>query len=85
MLRCVKFTEHRDSMAPLVELADRAALLAHCRRLLSPPHAPVLFQFSDEKLDVTPLATTLAPAWATHRVIIKGYGPVGFTDGPAPP
>jgi hypothetical protein len=85
MLRCVKFTEHRDSMAPLVELADRAALLAHCRRLLSPPLSPMLFQFSDEKLEVTPYVDDPRTGWDTHLVIIKGFGPLGYTDGPVPP
>ena len=78
----MKFREHRgaleDSMATLVELPDRKALLAHCRKLL----APYQFHFSDPALKVYRYRFDARINWDTHIVIIKGYGVMGFTDAP---
>jgi hypothetical protein len=82
----MKFREHRgslwDSMATLVELPDRAALLAHCQRLLDPFDVQVL----DSQLRIEPYTYDDRVRWETWIVSIDGYGVIGFTDdGPIKP
>ena len=70
-----------DSMATLVEVADRAALLAHVRRKFS-DFGPT---FADEQMHVEPYSNRPDEriGWnATYIVTLEGYGVVGFTDGP---
>lgn len=82
----MKFREHRgglaESMATVVEVADRAALVAHVKGLLTP------FAFGGDigaGLDVRPydpLRLDERIGWYTHIVTLEGYGVLGFTDGP---
>jgi len=82
----VKFREHRggfdESMATVVEVADRAALLEHMRKLLqSYPSAPPV---TDETVDIVSYyGIDQRNGWDTYIVILKDYGPFGFTDSPA--
>jgi hypothetical protein len=85
----MKFREHRgtleDSMKTIVELPDRAALIAHCRKLL----APYGFEFQNSWLHVEPYAWFDSEKphwdarikWHTYIVTLDGYGVLGFTDG----
>lgn len=81
----MKFREHRgglaESMATVVELPDRAALLEHCRTLLACwPIAPPV---TDEALQVGGhVIFDARTGWHTHIVLLKGLGVLGFTDGP---
>jgi hypothetical protein len=83
----MKFREHRgglaESMATLVDLPDRAALVEHCRKLLH----PFRFQFDAATLEVRPYCIGRGDdriGWKeVHVVTIKGYGVIGFTDGEA--
>lgn len=81
----MKFRQHRrglaESMETLVELSDRAALVAYCQKLLSP------FQFEFTDADVT--VTQYTPdgdariGWGQLYIVhIKDYGVMGWTDGP---
>lgn len=79
----MKFREHRgglnESMMTLVELPDRPALVAHVEKLLRPYY----FQEVDSRLRVDPYGRDTRIGWENlHIVILKGYGVVGFTDGP---
>jgi hypothetical protein len=80
----MKFREHRGgldaSMATVVEFQNRAELLEHCQVLLG----PYKFLFSDPHLQIFPYVHDNRIGWDTHIVIIQGYGPIGFTDGPVP-
>lgn len=77
----MKFREHRgslaDSMATCIELLDKAALVAHCQRLLKPYNK----SFEPEQLRVAPYCRDDRTGWDTHIVTIDGYGVMGFTDG----
>lgn len=65
----------------LVELKDREALIRHCTKLLEP---------HDFKFDPAALRITLyydlpdrRTGWGrTYKVEVRGYGIVGFIDGP---
>lgn len=65
-------------MATVVELADRDALLKHVRGLFEPPY------FHESRLLVEPYGSGIDErnGWHTHLVVLEGWGPVGFTDGP---
>jgi hypothetical protein len=71
-------------MQTCVELPDRAALIAHCRKILSRwPTAP---EVTAKTLQVQLYAITPDEriGWKeTWIVIVPGYGVLGFTDGPA--
>lgn len=79
----MKFRQHRggfdESMATYVDLADRAALLDHMRKLLAPyPTAPPV---TEETVEIKPYyGIDKRNGWDTHIVILKDYGPFGFTD-----
>lgn len=81
----MKFREHRggfdDSMSTVVEVADRAALLDHMRKLLQPyPSAPPV---TDETVRIESYyGVDKRNGWDTHIVILKDYGPFGYTDSP---
>jgi hypothetical protein len=80
----IKFREHRgglsDSMATVIEIENRAGLVAHIAKVLEP------FHFDKERVDkglrVEPYAHDARIGWNTHIVTLKGYGVLGFTDGP---
>jgi len=72
----MRFREHRgtlaDSMATVVEVADRAALVAHVENLLG--HAA--------DIEVKPYGgVDQRNGWDTYIVTLAGYGVLGFTDG----
>lgn len=80
----MKFREHRgalaDSMATCVEIADRTALIEHLYRNFSAPlpfYAITISPYDEEpdrRID-----------WpCTYIVMLKGFGVIGFTDGPPP-
>lgn len=68
-------------MATVVELDDRAALLEHMRLLLAPwPTAPPV---TDETVEIhSYYGIDGRNGWDTYIVILKDYGPFGFTDSP---
>lgn len=86
----MKFREHRgglaESMATVIDVADRAALVAVIERLLAP------FHFTraqiDAGLNVEPYGCSGLPlldlrnGWRTYIVTLYEYGVIGFTDGP---
>jgi hypothetical protein len=86
----VKFREHRggydDSMATAVDVADRAALVAHVKTLL----APFCWAGNIEAgLRIAAYGDARGRpykdprnGWLTHVVTLKDYGVLGFTDGP---
>lgn len=83
----MRFKEHRgglsESMTTVVEVANRAALLEHLRRLLSPyPRSPPI---TDETVHVTRYGWDDRIGWDVHIVTLDGYGVLGFTDGPMRP
>ena len=84
----MKFREHRgglaESMQTQVELADRAALLEHIRKLAEP--WPTFPPVTEETVRVEPyyLERDDRTGWEqTGIVMLEGYGVLGFTDGPA--
>lgn len=79
----MKFREHRgglkESLATCVELPPtRAALAAHLKPWLEPLRVPV----SEAALHIHYYAYDDRIQWDTHIVMLDGFGPVGFTDGP---
>jgi hypothetical protein len=81
----VKFREHRgsleESLATLVELPDRQALIEHVTKL----HASFVHSFDFSKLVVEPylMEPDDRPGVAWQRTFIvklPGLGPIGFTD-----
>lgn len=85
----MKFREHRgsldDAMKTCVEIPDGPALLAHCRKLFeSWPGVPLI---NPKSLVVEPyhMMRDERIGWPmTYIVWLKGYGVLGFTDGPIP-
>lgn len=80
----MKFRQHRggldESMETVVELADRTALIAHCRALLAPwPTAP---EVTEQTLKVSAYGYDPRIQWDTHLVFLEGYGVMGYTDSP---
>lgn len=74
-----------DAMKEVVELPDRAALLDHLRRI----HEPIADFVSapdirEESVRVEKYGHGIDEriGWDTHIVMIDGWGPAGFTDGP---
>lgn len=68
-------------MATLVELPDRAALVAHVEKL----HACYIHDYDFSKLVVKPyfMERDERCGWAqTWIVSLPDYGPIGFTDSP---
>lgn len=83
----MKFRPQRGSlaeaMAETVELPDRAALIAHLQKT----HADTDFSpaINDATVRVEKYGRGIDTriGWDTHIVMIEGWGPAGFTDGPA--
>lgn len=65
-------------MATVIELKDKAALLAHARTLLEPFGVEV----NPEDLYLAPYFYDGRTGWDTWIVKLKGYGVLGFTNGP---
>jgi hypothetical protein len=83
----MKFREHRgsldDSMATLVELEDRAALVRHVENL----HGCFIHNYDFNQLIVKPyfMEPDDRCGWKqTWIVSLPGYGPIGYTDSPLP-
>lgn len=76
-----KFREHRgsldESMKTVVELPDRAALLAHINTFLEPWGEKV----EDSQLQVTKHCYDSRIEWDTH-IVTGPNGVLGFTNGP---
>lgn len=86
----MRFIEYRQPSQEMektqVEVADRAALVAHCKKQLAP--WPDMDQLQDSDFTVSPYGQEWidpplgrARKWITHVVTIKDYGVMGFTDG----
>lgn len=80
----MKFREHRgglaESMATVVELKDKAALIEHCKKVME---AYMLPAQAIADLTVEPYGgIDTRIGWDTHIVTIGCYGVLGFTDGP---
>jgi len=78
----LKFREHRggfpESAATIVEIEDRAALVAYIQRLLaSYPSAPPV---KEDTVAVESYCFDERNGWDTHIVTLKGYGVIGYTD-----
>lgn len=88
-MRFIEYRQPPDEMEETeVEVADRAALVAHCKKQLA--EWPTLDHLQEDDFTVSgygqqwrdpPLGK--AREWITHVVTIKGYGVAGFTDSPA--
>jgi hypothetical protein len=77
-----------EAMKEMVEVDGRAGLIEHLREI-HPPFGP---PFDPDKVTVQPYGPIRAGrgcdddriGWKnTHIVIIEGWGPVGFCEGPA--
>ena len=81
----MKFREHRgglgESMKTVVEVADFAALLTHMRKLAQP--WPTMPPINATTVHIIPYLYDARIGWDTYLVRLDGYGPFGFTDGPA--
>jgi hypothetical protein len=85
----MKFVEYRgkpeEIAGTLIELADRAALLGHCKKLLAV--WPTMDFVREEHFKIRPYGQEwtdpdlgAARPWITHIVTIDGYGVMDFTD-----
>lgn len=78
----MKFREHRgglsESLATMVTLADRPALVEHCRglNLVGCP----TFDYSDLRIETHSGADSRIGWKETFIVSIDGFGFIGFTD-----
>ena len=86
----MKFREHRgstdDSLETLVEVPDKAALIAHVKKLFE-PYGPFSPAINFDGLMITNYYARYdhRTGWrATFIVTVPGLGPVGYTDGPLP-
>lgn len=81
----VKFREHRgslvESMNTVVEIVDLDALLKHLHKLAEPwPTFPAITR---ETVELSLYARDERNGWYdTYIVVLKGYGVLGFTNGP---
>lgn len=85
----MRFIEYRQPPEQMKEtereVADRAALIAHCKQLL---YAwPTFDHVQDDDFLVSEYGQEWwdpnlgeARPWITHIVTIRGYGVIGFTD-----
>lgn len=83
----MKFREHKgslaDSMETLVELPDRAALIARLAALLR----PYRFKVTDKivKIELYTPRPDNRIGWArTYLITVKGYGVIGMADSDFP-
>ena len=65
-------------MATVVEVADRAALVAYIAKALEPFDRAI----TDEMVTVKQYCYDGRIGWDTHIVTVEGYGVFGFTDAP---
>jgi hypothetical protein len=86
----MKFRQHRgglqESMATVVEVADKTALIGflrtifdHWHKELPAEHFP---RIDHDTVHIKPYEYDERIQWDTHIVLIDHYGPIGFTDGP---
>lgn len=88
-MRFIEYRQPPDEMEKTqTEVADRAALVAHCNKELA--MWPSIGHLEDSDFTVSPYGQEWrdpplgeARKWITHVVTIKGYGVIGFTDSPA--
>ena len=77
----MKYRHHRgllaESLATVVELADRAALVQHLQQTYG-----AMEPVRDDLIEVQWYAYDSRIDWQTYIVLLNG-SPVGFTDGPA--
>lgn len=82
----MKFREHRggliESMATVIEMADRAALVAYIARQLEPFHFTAAEVAAGLEVEKYGSGIDERIGWDTHIVTLKRYGVLGFTDGP---
>jgi hypothetical protein len=82
--KMIRYRDHRgsldDSMATIIELADRAALIAHLRSIYDQKH---FGEWPDAAVKVKPYCYDERIDWDTYIVTLND-GAVGFTDGPVP-
>ena len=75
-----RFREHRQSleasMRTVVFLETRAQLILHLRAVLAP--VPV----AEADILVRHYTFDKRIGWDTYLIVVRDYGPVGFTDGP---
>jgi hypothetical protein len=87
----MRFIEYRgdpeEAKKTQVEVADRAALVAHCKKQLK--EWPSMDYLQDSDFAVSPYGQEWrdpnlgeARKWITHIVTIQDYGVIGFTDSP---
>ncbi|HEV8364576.1 MAG TPA: hypothetical protein VGQ52_13760 [Gemmatimonadaceae bacterium] len=79
----MKFREHRgmlvESMETTVDVPDRPALIKHLQNILQIYYIAM----QPDDLTVEPYGGTDArTGWDTYIVIVRGFGVIGFTDGP---
>lgn len=69
-------------MAEMVELNSRADLIKHLRQQLK---GWVAREINDADVKVEKYGRDIdhRNGWNTHIVTVEGWGPAGFTDGPA--
>lgn len=85
-LRMTRFREHRgglaESMLTAREISSRSELVAHMRAELS----RYGFAFADNAVRIEPYGgDDERIGWKdVHIVIVEGYGPFGFIEGPCP-
>jgi hypothetical protein len=98
----MKYRPHRgslaDAMAAVVELPDRAALIAYLADVLR----PIGYEVEDADVRVEPYCFDDRIGWDTHIVLLRNkpiagqrfldatrgpdyFGAIGFTNGPAAP
>jgi hypothetical protein len=88
----MKYREHRgglaESMATVIELADKAALIKYLRMSFDAWNKQVpglehnFPRIDDDTVKVEKYHYDERIKWDTHIVTIEKFGPVGFTDGP---
>lgn len=78
----MKFREHKgrlkESLKTVIDLDSRDELVKHVRELLK----EINVEIADADLTVEKYAHDPRTQWDTYIVRLKGYGPIGFTDGP---
>jgi hypothetical protein len=82
----VKFREHRgslaDAMETVIEVADRPALIEHIKALEPWGWSDCYLSVVDGDVTIEPYGYDNRIGWDTHIVKLKGYGVIGFTNGP---
>lgn len=80
-----KFRQHRrsldESMATVIEIADRATLEMYLVELFR-PWIDARDTIDWSTLKIAPYDTDIRTGWNTHIVTVMGQGVLGMTDGP---